>query len=348
MTAPGSTTPYPPPDEPVKRHYWPEYVELSDDDTFTTDYQDQLTEPGGPVGFHVFGRCPRCRCRTSDILPLVTVGAGPLGRAGVGPVENALSPVEKALSPVEEAPSAQRRSPAPPTPVTVSEFYGLLECRCATNHFPPAGAPEGSKPAGAIGCGTSWMTTARLDPVDNEISVGPTDPDIAYRAWTAARASGRSAPSALTTMQANAATWQRIMTALLGLLVVTSLVGGRSVLETMGAGWQIGTGIAAGLSLITNAWSIFLLGAAASGRARLRSSGGLRQLENADLEPLRAARRSERRVGFALLLVLISLATALVALLLVWFAPPTGSSTVDVTVHLATCRIAPPLGRTTC
>ena len=297
--------------------YLVQYSPLSSVDSFQTDYSAQGKDP---CGFHVFGvdACPICEHSTSDVFPLKVASEAIGGRT------------PRILRRVTVgSPNTFTRDagytaavPAPPPPaLPAATYYGLLSCKCPVNHVPKAGAAEGTKPAGAIGCGAFWMLGATPDPeVAGGMQLSAVPANVDYRAWAASKAAALGVSDSLTTVQATASKWQTAMTALLGVLVITGFLG-RDTISALTWWGKLIVGIAAATALVLNFWSIYRYTLASSGRSVVVASGKLAELEQADIEPIRQARRAVTQLDRALNLTFFSLAAAVTTLLCVWFLP---------------------------
>jgi hypothetical protein len=324
----------------AEKEYLVQYKALTDVSRFRTDYDLQGEDS---CGFHVFGvdACPICEHSTSDVFPLKVVsgtsdrrlsnllrGPGKLIRDVTVGSRKTFTDDAGYTAAVPAVPPPARGAPHLPT------YYGLLSCKCSVNHAPAANAPEGTKPTGANGCGAFWMLGATPDlnaAGGMDLSVVPKDVD--YRTWAASKAAALGVSDSLTTVQTTAAKWQTAMTALLGLLVITGFVA-RDTISGLTWWGKLIVGVFAAAALVSNFWSIYRYTLASSGRSEVVASGSLADLEQADIEPIRQARRAVARLDSALYFTFISLAAALATLLCVWFLPD-ADKPKDVSITIA-------------
>jgi len=308
--------------------YLVQYFPLTIIGSFQTDYSAQGEDP---CGFHVFGEsaCPICNHSTSDVFPLKVVSQAIGGRAsGILPRSGSLIRSVTVGSPNtfthDAGYTAAMPSPPPPAPPgapPAPTYYALLSCKCPVNHVPKADAAEGTKPADAIGCGAFWMLGATPNSkVTGGMKLSVVPADVDYRAWAASKAAALGVSDSLTTVQATASKWQTAMTALLGVLVITGFLG-RDTISGLTWWGKLIVGIAAAIALVLNFWSIYRYTLAGSGRSDVVASGNLAELEQADIEPIRQARRAVAQLDWALTLTFFSLAAAVTTLLCVWFLP---------------------------
>jgi len=308
-----------------KANYLVEYVPDPNVALFDTDFDEQA-DPR--VGFHVFGvdSCPSCTHSTSGVFALefvTTTASDSLGRkvgtyvrgAAIGTLQR--FGTDTGYGTTVLAPGAR---------------LAVIKCACSGTHNVAQGAP--AKAADATGCGSYWMLAATEDKnVPHGMRLDNVPPDTDYRTVAAARDVSTAISGSLSTVQSNASKWQTAMATLLGLLVVTSLVGGRDTLSKLAWYYQLVIGVLAVVSLLANIWAIYRFTLVSSGRTDATPIGNVDQLEQADLEPLRRARVALEKFDQALIATGIALLAALAVLLLVWFVPDASSpSKVQLTL----------------
>src|ERR1700721_1030365 len=172
------------------------------------------------VGFHVAGNCPRCGHATQALFPV-----GAIVMDETGPHTSSSRLTDGAIPSLQLGPAKYTaRKPARDSgKVNVS----VLTCQCTNNH-------KNSK--GAFGCGASWLIGATFKLGDTEIQKAKLSAVSAQNAaaiWPAAGAYATSMSSSLKAVQSSAKGWQTALTAILGLVTVLSLVGGRSTLQML-------------------------------------------------------------------------------------------------------------------
>jgi hypothetical protein len=308
------------PDQTVADEYRAEYLPSPDVSNFTTDFSLQADPV---VGFHVFGvdACPNCHHSTSEVLPIQSVGTVASNQAQVAVRTVALGRRTSFAQDSRYEAIANIGVSGGATGGEDDGYYGFMECKCTHFHEPASGAPTGTKPLGAVGCGRTWMVHCRPSDAPAGLTVAAAPVEVDYRAYAVAQTLELAVSGSLTTVQANAAKWQTALTSLLALLVVTSLVGGRTTLSQL-SGWsQALVAAVAIISLLANIWATYRMNLASTGKAVVASSGNLEQLEQADLEPLRQSRAALATFESALAWVAVAIVSALVAMALVWLLP---------------------------
>ena len=126
----------------------------------------------------------------------------------------------------------------------------------------------------------------------------------------------------MTNIQSIAGKWQTALTAILGLLSVTALIGGRDALQKLSSDAQERIGVAAAISVGTSVLAILLFAYASSGAPRFRALNGPEALVNADLRPLKAAWFASTTFFIALFTAVVSLVAVCVAVGYVWYGDP--------------------------
>lgn len=309
--------------DPNKK-YKVEYIAAPDVTKFASDFDQQGPDP---VGFHVFGEdcCPSCGHSFSDVFPLQAIrvtstdGLAGVAAKGMGLVRGVITGSGSTFAvDAGYAPGP----PAPPTEAIPPHWYAVISCRCTHFHDSDPAATGSTKPDGVLGCGSYWMVKATPDSAalgGMSLTAVPTTAD--YRTVGAAKAAALAHGTSLTSVQAIAGKWQTALTAILGVLVVTSLVGGRTTLEELDPLSKAIVAALAVLSLTTNVWAIYRFTLAASGRSEIVSTGNPNQLQQADLEPLVEARRALSTFESAVRAAALAFVSALAAMLCVWLLP---------------------------
>lgn len=291
---------------------------------FESDLDDQVR----PIlGFHLTGECPSCNHRTSGICPVSAVALRLADSVGVGTTSTATTvttTVVPAGNLITWPVVAIRLLLSTRTTVCV------LTCQCSETHpqAPPAPAiATGDTASPALpryGCGSSWLVEAKYRIVGKSRTkvVEPVPATEQFKYWRAADANAAAAPASLTTVQSTASKWQTAITAVLGLVGVATLIGGRDTLQKLNPTAQHYVGGAALLAILSSAAASVFFTMASSGLPTLKPFNSPSDLFNADLLPLRQAWRSARNLRVAFALAMLSLGAAIVAVGFVLFASP--------------------------
>jgi hypothetical protein len=280
------------------------------------------------MGFHVTGPCPGCTHKTSDVFPATTIVMGSIaGSAGGDAGRGRIVTVDRiAIRPFIGTSAGMRR-------INVRRHVGdvekpkvaMLRCRCDVSH---------TSSNGKDGCGATWLIKASFDngnPAGGARLEGLTA-DEAVAAWPSAEAMASSAAASLKTVQGAAAKWQTALTSVLALIGVVSLVGGRSVLETISPDrqWVI-VGLAA-VAVLANAWAIYQSALSNIGFPRIRQAVETPELIDSDLWPLRQAAHSTAKLHAAVFWAAFSFLAAIIAIGFVWMSPDTQASAITLTL----------------
>jgi hypothetical protein len=298
-------------------------VSLADDQAraYTADLHTQ-TPP--LVGFHVIGKCPRCGDDTHDLFPIEYLAGQDDGAAPGAPA--------KIISAFSMTRTVRTDAPSDAEPTRRQTDVALQRCRCVANH---AGAK------GNYGCGATWLIAASYDPSDRNqpVTFAAVPPGTAAEDWEGAAARAQSAADALTTVQAAAAKWQTALTALLGLVAVLTVIGGRSTLQGLATPYQALVGVFAAASIAANAWAIYQANLAAVGFPKLQGIKELPSLADSDEAPLEQARVAVDRLRAALHAATASLVAGMVAVAFVWYGQgtPSTSATLVLTTGRSVC-----------
>lgn len=301
--------------------------------TFFSD----LDEQDRPIlGFHLTGTCPSCGHPTSGLCPISAVALRFASTSGTTAVSATTAGAVLSISPA----GGLIRWPIRFLSLLLSTrtTVCVLTCQCAESH-PHAAATAGTTaaPAGTppYGCGSSWLVQAkyRIVGTHRTKAIEPVPTDEQFRYWRAADANAAAAPASLTTVQSIASKWQTAITAVLGLVGVATLIGGRDTLQKLDPVAQKYVGGAALLAILLSAGASLFFAMSSSGIPALKPFNSPADLVNADLLPLRQAWRSARDFRVAFTLAMLSLGAAIVAVGFVLYGSPAKAPTnVKITV----------------
>jgi hypothetical protein len=319
--------PTPPPDNVPNPHFeysvcrWP----LTNVDGFSSDL-DKQTQP--IVGFHVSGNCPRCTHATQALFPVEAVVLDE-----TGPRVSSSQLAGGAFRSLQLVPSRSRaRKPARDSgKVNVS----VLTCQCTNNH-------QNSK--GAFGCGASWLIGATFDLDAKQIKKAEFSPVTAQQAaavWPAAEAYATSVSGSLKAVQSSAKAWQAALTAILGLVTVVSLIGGRSTLQTLSGADQAWIVVFAAIAVAANAWGIYKSTVSSIGFPVIKPANGALELLNSDLWPLQQTIHAVTNLQKAVLSSAVAFVAGIIAVGFVWLAPTATAPAVPVTLTIRPPTPAP-------
>jgi hypothetical protein len=204
----------------------------------------------------------------------------------------------------------------------------VLTCQCTKNH-------KNSK--GAFGCGASWLIGATFD-VDSRVirkaefcAVSAQD---AVAIWPAAEAYATSVSSSLKAVQSSAKGWQTALTAILGLVTVVSLVGGRSTLQMLSGAMQAWIVIFAAVAVAANAWGIYKSTLASIGFPAIKRAKSALELSNSDLWPLQQTIHAVDNLQAAVLSSALAFVAGIVVVGFVWLAPNAAAPAVTVNLMI--------------
>jgi hypothetical protein len=298
---------------------------LPDVDGFGNDLDKQKPPV---VGFHVTGSCPRCHHATQALFPVEAVVMDE-----TGPHISSSRLTDGAIRSLQLGPGkyAARKPARDSGKVNVS----VLTCQCTKNH-------KNSK--GAFGCGASWLIGATFDLADKDIQKAEFSAVSAQDAaaiWPAAEAYATSMASSLKAVQSSAKGWQTALTAILGLVTVVSLVGGRSTLQMLSGAMQAWIVIFAVVAVAANAWGIYKSTLASIGFPAIKRAKSALELSNSDLWPLQQTIHAVNNLQAAVLSSALAFAAGVVAVGLVWLAPNAAAPTVTVDLMIRPPAPAP-------
>jgi hypothetical protein len=263
------------------------------------------------VGFHLRGHCPRCFDLTSAVCSTRYLA--------------------QELKPSESGRDRYQ--------------YTTLKCACIRVH---AGAS-----AGVFGCGAEWMLKVSYDhenPGRSPVIENVTEEEAQYR-WAPAEINGAAIPASLSSFQATASKWQTALTAFVALVGVGSLLSGRTNFQALSSGWQLGLAIALGVAVLCDALMLYSGDLASLGLPTLKSEArDVKDLKNADLAPLKEARKAEHQLWFAIGFAVPTVIASVCALAILLFVEPVptykvtytqGSTTVTTSCGTFSSRLPP-------
>lgn len=273
------------------------------------------------VGFHVTGSCPRCTHATQALFPVEAVVMDE-----TGPRVSSSQLAGGAFRSLQLGPSryAARKPARDSGKVNVS----VLTCQCTNNH-------KNSK--GAFGCGASWLIGAKFDLDAKEIKKAKFSSVTAQDAaaiWPAAEAYATSVSSSLKAVQSSAKGWQTALTAILGLVTVVSLVGGRSTLQMLSGAMQAWIVVFAAVAVAANAWGIYKSTLASIGFPAIKRAKSALELSNSDLWPLQQTIHAVNNLQAAVLSSALAFAAGIIAVGFVWLAPNAAAPAVTVNLMI--------------
>jgi hypothetical protein len=275
------------------------------------------------VGFHIVGECPQCDDRTHDLFPIEFL-AGPAADSAAGSPPAVITSLRWTGRRVTvTAPAA--------TSATEHSETALQRCRCIENHI---GAN------GKYGCGATWLIQATYDlkNTDRPVTFAAVPEDEAFKAWEGAESRATSAAAALATVRAAAAKWQTALTAILGLVAVVSVVGGRSTIQGIQTLYWYFIGPLAAFAIAANARAIYQANLAAVGFPKFDNIKDLPPLVDSDEGPIKQAGTAVDNLKNALRWATYSLIAAMLAVGLVWFSNGTsGSATLVLNNGKSVC-----------
>jgi hypothetical protein len=280
------------------------------------------------VGFHVSGNCPRCTHATQALFPVEAVVMDE-----TGPHISSSRLAGGAIRSLQLGSSkyAARKPAADSGKVNVS----VLTCQCTHNH-------KNSK--GAFGCGASWLIGATFDLTSEPIQqaeFSTVDALEAAAIWPEAEAFAAAMSGSLKAVQSSAKAWQTALTAILGLVTVVSLIGGRSTLQTLSGADQAWIVILAAVAVVANAWGIYKSTLAAIGFPAIRRAKGALALSNSDLWPLQQTIHAVTNLQKAVLSSAVAFVAGIIAVGFVWLAPTATAPAVPVTLTIRPPTPAP-------
>jgi uncharacterized membrane protein YeaQ/YmgE (transglycosylase-associated protein family) len=136
--------------------------------------------------------------------------------------------------------------------------------------------------------------------------------DEAQRVWATADTNGNAIPSTLTTYQTVTGKWQAALTAIVAGVGLASLLSGHTVFETLSAVWQAGFVAAFVVAIIGNAAVLVISDLASFGFPTLGyvvKNG--KKLDEADLAPLKSARKAQTKMWWSLALAVPTIAASI-------------------------------------
>jgi hypothetical protein len=269
------------------------------------------------VGFHVTGNCPRCGDATQALFPVEAVVMDETGPH----IPSRLT--DGAIRSLQLGPAkyAARKPASDSGKVNVA----VLTCQCTNNH-------KNSK--GAFGCGASWLIGAKFDVNSQKAEFSTVNAQDAAVIWPAAEAYATSVSSSLKAVQSSAKGWQAALTAILGIVTVVSLVGGRSTLQMLSGATQAWIIIFAAIAVAANAWGIYKSTLASIGFPAITRAKSALDLSNSDLWPLQQTIHAVNDLQAAVLSSALAFAAGVVAVGFVWLAPNAAPPAVTVNLMI--------------
>jgi hypothetical protein len=291
---------------------------LTNADRFDNDLDKQKRPI---VGFHVTGDCPRCDDATQGLFPVEAVVMDETGPRFSSSLLTRSAIRGRRLRPAKYA---ARKRAQDLDKVNVA----VLTCQCTNNH-------KNSK--GAFGCGASWLIGATFDldaRVIGKAEFSAVNQQDAAAIWPAAEAYATSVSSSLKAVQSSAKSWQTALTAILGLVTVVSLIGGRSTLQMLSGAMQAWIVIFAAVAVAANAWGIYKSTLASIGFPAIKRAKSALELSNSDLWPLQQTIHAVNNLQAAVLSSALAFVAGIVAVGFVWLAPNAAAPAVTVNLMI--------------
>jgi hypothetical protein len=265
---------------------------------------DRQTKP--IVGFHIFGKCPRCGHETSDVFPVEYITEDVGGSGGIPPLSRFTVKFQQQTVQADE--KLARLQAKLPRPSRAS--VAVLHCHCVLPH---------SGDNGNLGCNAEWLLYVQYNLNSRQIDSIRTIPAATeYRYWAAADSLSLATTNSLTSVQNTAGKWVTSLGAIVGLLGAATVITGRDTFQELDGtaqGWLIGF---AALFVVASAVSIFLANLASSGFPSVRSPRDPLDLVDGDLWPIRQARLAASKLRIATYCASIALAGAACAVGITW------------------------------
>ena len=152
--------------------------------------------------------------------------------------------------------------------------------------------------------------------------------------WPAAEAYATSVSSSLKAVQSSAKGWQTALTAILGLVTVVSLLGGRSTLQMLSGAMQAWIVIFAAVAVAANAWGIYKSTLASIGFPAIKRAKSALELSNSDLWPLQQTIHAVDNLQAAVLSSALAFVAGIVVVGFVWLAPNAAAPAVTVNLMI--------------
>jgi hypothetical protein len=264
---------------------------------FTADLVDQLKAEAVVTGFHVTGLCPHCGGSTTDVFMIAYVtDVSATAPAAPGPADKTLGfspPPLPTRGPVGNKRRGQQLS------------VSALSCRCLHNH---KGSPTG------YGCGADWLIGAKFGGSEHRKVefFTPTDEENAEY-WQNSETMVAESASALTSVRATVANWQKVLIAILALLAVTATFLGRDAIKKIPQHfqwWVVGLALVA---VAANAAALYLCGWAQLGFPFFKRIKSIRDVTDVDLRSAHQAAEASKHLNWAVWATASSLVAAFAA-----------------------------------
>jgi hypothetical protein len=277
--------------------------------------------------FHLWGRCPACNHDTQGLFSLYTATA-----SSIGGTAN-----RNSLHANQPAAEGDRQA------------LGVQQCACVKNH--PPTPPATAQNASTFGCGASWLVGVRYNTPQTSDNTQPTrDPkffvpmgQLEAEFWQSSKHTADKAPKALSKIQKAAKGWSTALGAIIALVSLSSIIGGRDTLAKLGPNIQWAIVVLSGLALISAAAALYLSALANLGLPSLKRVSSPTRMRDNDLGPLHKAAYAAASLKIATKLAVVSFLTALGALGIFVEAPdaPSAPSNNEITIsgviNSATC-----------
>ena len=293
-------------------------------------FADDLKDQEDPLhGFHILGPCPRCGHPTSGLVPVKYLTDTPLGvkpitepteaaRTRVNDERKGLEP-EKARNIVFAPEEIERRATRPRFKLKLAD----LACSCPVTH---------DTVHGATGCGADWLVAFEYihDSDRQEITLSTVTFENEARVWVAADAVTASVAAAGQTAMGRAVKWVAVLSALVGVITLSGVIGGHDTIQALPIWAQSVLGTAILVALFADACMIYQSNIAGIGYPALQAALSEHSLIEADIEPLKEAQASIDRLNSAKNWAIVTGIAALAAVALFLFVPPTSAGHVKV------------------
>ena len=263
--------------------------------------------------FHIWGRCPACEHETEGLFSLYTQTGLSVATATTG-INSEGEVSEHEIAETEEH---------------IRQALGVQQCACVHNHPSTASPPAAPDPS-TFGCGASWLVGIRYDiakPGTEKFFV-PTGP-LEAEFWQSSKATADGAPKALSKIRKAAKGWSTALAAIIALVSLSGIIGGRDTLSTLGPNIQWTVVSLSGLSLVAAAAALYLSALANLGLPSLKRVSSPTRIRNNDLGPLHQAAHAARSLRIATLLTAVAFLAALAALGIFVEAPGTPPATTS-------------------
>jgi hypothetical protein len=257
--------------------------------------------------FHIWGLCPSCNGPTEGLFSLYTATGLSAGDIEEPPKESSIE---------GHAPDDTHRDGK-------RQALGVQHCACVENHPDPASSagaaavPPSSTPpsTSTFGCGASWLVGIRYNtkkPHDIEFFTPIGQLEAEY--WQSAEATSENAPNALSNIQTAAKGWSTALAAIIALVSLSGIIGGRDTLAKLSTTSQWTLIGLAGFALVTAAVALYLSALANLGMPSLKRVSSPSRSRSNDLGPLHEAAHAATSLRLATVFTAFAFLAALIAL----------------------------------